>query len=67
MGWPTPFLEVAILDRSRTLPRKFRRIKGDWLTQLLTDGTVPPDPGPEAPPAVAPAEVRETELGQPEG
>jgi proteasome alpha subunit len=60
-------LEVAVLDRTRILPRKFRRIKGDWLTQLLTDGIVPPDPGPEAPPAAPPAEVPETELGQPEG
>lgn len=57
-------LEVAILDRTRALPRKFRRIKGDWLTGLLDEGTTPPDPGPEAPPAAAPEEVRETELGQ---
>ena len=64
-------LEVAILDRSRVLPRKFRRIHGTWLTGLLTDGseasdTPPPDLGPEAPPAVPPAEVRETELGHSE-
>ena len=57
-------LEVAILDRSRALPRKFRRIKGTWLTDLLTDGTLPPDPGPETPPALPPDDVRETELGQ---
>jgi len=57
-------LEVAILDRSRALPRKFRRIKGDWLTGLLVGGVVPPDPGPEAPPAAVPDGVRETELGQ---
>lgn len=56
-------LEVAILDRSRVLPRKFRRIKGGWLTGLLTEGTTPPDPGPEAPPVIAPAEVPERELG----
>ena len=53
------------------LPRKFRRIHGTWLTGLLTDGseasdTPPPDLGPEAPPAVPPAEVRETELGHSE-
>ncbi len=59
-------LEVAILDRTRVLPRKFRRIHGTWLTGLLADGTVPPDPGPETPPAVVPAEVRETELGHPQ-
>ncbi|BAK35624.1 20S proteasome alpha-type subunit [Microlunatus phosphovorus NM-1] len=29
-------LEVAILDRTRPLPRKFRRVKGAWLTELLT-------------------------------
>jgi proteasome alpha subunit len=57
-------LEVAILDRSRVLPRKFRRIKGSWLTGLLTDGTPPPDPGPEPPPATPPDAVPETELGQ---
>ena len=46
-------LEVAILDRTRVLPRKFRRIHGTWLTGLLADGPDvrrPPDPGPEAPP-----------------
>ena len=64
-------LEVAILDRTRVLPRKFRRIQGTWLTGLLTHGpgssdTAPPDPGPEAPPAVVPGEVRETELGHTE-
>jgi proteasome alpha subunit len=34
-------LEVAILDRSRAMPRKFRRIKGDRLAALLTDGPEP--------------------------
>ena len=29
-------LEVAILDRTRPLPRKFRRVKGAWLIELLT-------------------------------
>ncbi|HEU5484140.1 MAG TPA: proteasome subunit alpha [Microlunatus sp.] len=60
-------LEVAILDRSRALPRKFRRIKGAWLTELLDSGTVPPDPGPEPPPSLPPDEVPETELGQHDG
>ena len=32
-------LEVAILDRTRALPRKFRRIKGDRLAALLADGS----------------------------
>ena len=31
-------LEVAILDRTRAMPRKFRRIKGDRLAALLADG-----------------------------
>ncbi|MDN5771925.1 MAG: proteasome subunit alpha [Microlunatus sp.] len=57
-------LEVAILDRTRALPRKFRRIKGSRLTDLLAEGTVPSDPGPEPPPAHAPDPVPETELGQ---
>ena len=34
-------LEVAILDRTRALPRKFRRIKGDRLAALLADGSGP--------------------------
>ncbi|HYP44627.1 MAG TPA: proteasome subunit alpha [Propionibacteriaceae bacterium] len=42
-------LEVAILDRTRTLPRKFRRIAGDRLAALLTDQVEPEDQGPEAP------------------
>jgi proteasome alpha subunit len=32
-------LEVAILDRTRVMPRKFRRIKGDRLAALLADGS----------------------------
>jgi proteasome alpha subunit len=35
-------LEVAVLDRTRAMLRKFRRIKGDRLAALLADG-------PEAP------------------
>ena len=31
-------LEVAILDRTRAMPRKFRRIKGDRLAALLANG-----------------------------
>ncbi len=65
-------LEVAILERSRALPRKFRRIKGNWLTELLTPGPgssepAPPDPGPEGPPASPPEGVRENDLGQNDG
>jgi proteasome alpha subunit len=54
-------LEVAVLDRTRALPRKFRRLAGGRLGELL-GGTVPADPGVEAPPAVAPETVPETEL-----
>jgi proteasome alpha subunit len=32
-------LEVAVLDRNRAMPRKFRRIKGDRLAALLADGS----------------------------
>jgi proteasome alpha subunit len=35
-------LEVAVLDRNRAMPRKFRRIKGDRLASLLADGPEPP-------------------------
>ncbi len=42
-------LEVAILDRNRLLPRKFRRILGDRLADLLLDSIEPEDPGHEAP------------------
>ncbi len=31
-------LEVAVLDRTRAMPRKFRRIRGDRLAALLADG-----------------------------
>ena len=59
----TEALEVAILDRTRALPRKFRRIAGDRLTALLQDQIEPADPGPVHPPAVAPENAAtETEL-----
>jgi proteasome alpha subunit len=56
-------LEVAILDRSRTLPRKFRRITGARLSALLADEVEPPDAGPQPPPQVLrEPSVRETDL-----
>jgi proteasome alpha subunit len=59
----TDALEVAILDRTRALPRKFRRIAGARLTALLKDEIEPPDPGPVHPPAVPPEDAAtETEL-----
>jgi proteasome alpha subunit len=60
-------LEVAILDRTRTLPRKFRRITGSRLAALLADEAQPGEPGAEPQPAQLPPEppVRETELPSP--
>jgi proteasome alpha subunit len=59
----TDALEVAILDRTRALPRKFRRIAGARLTALLKDEIEPPDPGPVHPPVVTPEDAAtETEL-----
>jgi proteasome alpha subunit len=60
-------LEVAILDRNRALPRKFRRIAGDRLAALLTSKEEPEDLGHEAPTVPAPeAPVTETELTTPD-
>jgi len=58
-------LEVAILDRTRALPRKFRRITGERLAALLADEIEPDDPGTVAPPQPAPEPtVPETVLGE---
>jgi proteasome alpha subunit len=58
-------LEVAILDRSRALPRKFRRITGDRLAALLADEIEPDDPGTVAPAQLPPEpSVPETVLGE---
>ena len=61
-------LEVAVLDRTRLLPRKFRRITGARLAALLADAVEPADPGTEAPIQV-PAEpsVPETTVGSADG
>lgn len=37
-------LEVAVLDRTRLLPRKFRRISAERLTELLGQGSEQPSP-----------------------
>ena len=59
-------LEVAILDRGRTLPRKFRRIRGERLAALLSDQVPPEDRGHEAPAAVPPQPaMAETDLTGP--
>jgi proteasome alpha subunit len=58
-------LEVAILDRSRALPRKFRRIAGERLAALLRDDVAPDDPGREVPPQMPPEPtVPETVVGE---
>jgi proteasome alpha subunit len=60
-------LEVAILDRNRLLPRKFRRITGERLAALLADDVEPADPGPEVPPQLATEpSVPETTVNPPE-
>jgi proteasome alpha subunit len=59
----TDALEVAILDRTRTLPRKFRRIVGPRLTSLLADAVEPVDQRPEQGPQPAPEPaLAETDL-----
>ncbi|HET9872143.1 MAG TPA: proteasome subunit alpha [Propionibacteriaceae bacterium] len=47
-------LEVAILDRTRAMPRKFRRIRGERLAALLHAESAQPtgEPDREPPPAV---------------
>ena len=55
-------LEVAVLDRTRVLPRKFRRVTGSRLSALLQGEALPAEPGAEPPAASvttpAAAEVR---------
>jgi proteasome alpha subunit len=58
-------LEVAILDRTRALPRKFRRITGERLAALLRDETTPDDSGPEVARQMPPEPpVPETVVGE---
>jgi proteasome alpha subunit len=58
-------LEVAILDRTRALPRKFRRITGDRLAALLQEDVEPEESGPEVPPQLPPEPtVPETVVGE---
>ena len=40
-------LEVAVLDRTRPLPRKFRRVTGSRLSALLAGEPAPAEPGSE--------------------
>jgi proteasome alpha subunit len=58
-------LEVAILDRTRALPRKFRRITGERLAALLRDDVPPEDSGHDVPPQLPPEPtVPETVVGE---
>ena len=55
-------LEVAILERHRALPRKFRRLHGDRLAELLAGAGHAADPGHEVPAQLTAEAVPETEL-----
>jgi proteasome alpha subunit len=55
-------LEVAILDRYRALPRKFRRLRGDRLAELLRGEPETDDPGQEVAPQLVAETVPETQL-----
>ena len=59
-------LEVAVLDRTRSLPRKFRRVAGARLAALVSDGasSAPGEPAPASASTTSPA-VREVELPDP--
>jgi proteasome alpha subunit len=65
-------LEVAVLDRTRTLPRKFRRIRGELLAELLGPASADAEQAiadesdqTEIPPAKpAQGSVRETDLAE---
>jgi len=55
-------LEVAILDRTRALPRKFRRLRGERLAELLRGEPETGEPARETPAQLAPQPLPETEL-----
>ena len=55
-------LEVAILDRHRALPRKFRRLRGERLAELLRGEPETEEPGHEVPTQLAGESVPETQL-----
>jgi proteasome alpha subunit len=55
-------LEVAILDRNRALPRKFRRLRGERLAEVLRGQGEGEDAGHETPAQLAAEPVPETEL-----
>ncbi|MFC6285253.1 proteasome subunit alpha [Nocardioides sp. GCM10027113] len=61
---PVDDLEVAVLDRTRTQPRKFRRLRPDALAALLADRG-PEEAAPEAPVSEPPAAPEEPTSGEP--
>jgi len=57
----TERLEVAVLDRTRSQPRKFRRVEGRRLADLFASSTpAATEPEPEAEPEAAPDAPTET-------
>ena len=59
-------LEVAVLDRTRSLPRKFRRVTGQRLGALVSEGasSAPGEPAPASASTTSPA-APEVELPDP--
>jgi proteasome alpha subunit len=55
-------LEVAILDRYRTLPRKFRRLRGERLAELLRGEAETDEPGRDVAPQLSSETVPEVQL-----
>jgi proteasome alpha subunit len=55
-------LEVAILDRSRALPRKFRRLRGNRLAELLRGEAESEEPGHDVAPQLTAESLPETRL-----
>jgi len=67
---PAGDLEVAVLDRTRTQERKFKRLNGEVLSQVLTATPPPPEPTPDpdqpaAPPQADPEPTRESPQDEP--
>ncbi len=58
-------LEVAVLDRTRSLPRKFRRITGARLSALLAPGSGEPGPSDSAAGTVSEVEPPATSTTSP--
>jgi proteasome alpha subunit len=61
---PAEDLEVAVLDRTRSQQRKFKRLNGASLRPILGDREQPAQPAPE-PPAAEPSTGGETPVAPP--